>query len=337
MPVTIRDLARRLNLSITTVSRALDGYSDVSAETRERVVRTAKELGYQPSYIARNLRKHRTDTIGFVLPTSSPQFSDPFYISFLTGLCDESASRRIDLLITSAPPDSQQEQEQYQRWVLSGRVDGIVLNRLRLQDWRVAFLEAQRLPFSGIGYSLTGDSFSRVEVDERGGFAMLTHHLIDLGHRRIAFIGAPPELTLQVERRAGYREALQAAGILPDPNLELSSDLSEQSAYELALNLLREPDPPTAILGCNDLTALGVHKAARDLNFNIGEELAIAGFDGIPDTAFTQPPLTTLAQPTYEIARRLVGLLLNQINNPSTVEPVVERIQPELVVRGSTG
>lgn len=336
MPVTIRDLAKKLNLSITTVSRALDGYDDVSAETRERVVRAADELGYRPSYIARNLRKHRTDTLGFVLPTSSPQFGDPFYTSFLTGLCDESASRRIDLLVTSAPPGSQQEQEQYRRWVLSGRVDGIVLNRLRLHDWRVNFLEAQRLPFSGLGSSLSSERFPRVEVDERGGFDALTRHLIRLGHRRIAFIGAPPELSLQTERSAGYRQALQAAGIPIDQRLELCGDLSEQCGYELGGHLLRAPEPPSAILGCNDLTALGVHKAARELGLNIGEELAVAGFDGIPETAFTQPPLTTLAQPTYDIARRLVGLLLDQIN-AAPPAPAVVRIQPELILRGSTG
>ncbi len=336
MPVTIRDLAKKLNLSITTVSRALDGYSDVSAETRERVVREAEELGYQPSYIARNLRKHRTDTIGYVLPTSSPQFSDPFYTSFLTGLCDESSSRHIDLLITSAPPGSQQEKEQYQRWVLSGRVDGIILNRLRLQDWRISFLEAQHLPFTGLGYSLTSDHFPRVEVDERAGFTMLTRHLIDLGHRRIAFIGAPAELTLQVERRAGYRQALESAGIQIDPHLELSGDLSEECGYELALRLLHQSDLPTAILCCNDLMALGVHKAARELNINIGEELAVAGFDGIPETAFTQPPLSTLVQPTYEIARQLIIMLLDQINAPSS-SPAIQHFQTQMVLRASTG
>ena len=116
MPVTIRDLAKKLNLSITTVSRALDGYADVSAETRQRVIQAAEEMGYQPSYIARNLRKRRSGSIGYILPTALPQFSDPFYTGFLTGLCDESATRRIDLLVASAPPGTRQEQEQYRRW-----------------------------------------------------------------------------------------------------------------------------------------------------------------------------------------------------------------------------
>jgi LacI family transcriptional regulator len=336
MPITIRNLAKKLNLSITTVSRALDGYADVSAETRQRVIQAAEEMGYRPSYIARNLRKRRSDSIGYILPTASPQFSDPFYTSFLTGLCDESATRRIDLLVASAPPSTRQEQEQYQRWVLSGRVDGVVLNRIRRQDWRIEFLEEQKLPFAGLGTSLSSELYPRVEVDERGGMTRLTRHLIEQGHRRIAFIGGPAELSLQFERSGGYRRALQEAGIMHDPQLEVEGDLSEQRGYELALQLLNSPAPPTALIGCNDLTALGAHRAAKDMNLNIGEEIAIAGFDGLPETEFIAPPITTLVQPTYEIARRLAGLLIDQING-AVLECIVERIEPILELRASTG
>jgi len=293
-------------------------------------------MGYQPSYIARNLRKRRSGSIGYILPTASPQFSDPFYTSFLTGLCDESATRRIDLLVASAPPGTRQEQEQYQRWVFSGRVDGIVLNRIRRQDWRIEFLEEQKLPFTGLGASLSSDRYSRVEVDERGGMTRLTRHLIEKGHRRIAFLGGPAELSLQFERSSGYRQALQAAGILLDPQLEVQGDLSEQSGYELALRLLNSPEPPTALIGCNDLTALGVHRAALEMGLNIGEEIAVAGYDGLPETEFTVPPITTLVQPTYEIARKLAELLIDQIDNVVS-ERTVERIAPELKLRASTG
>ncbi|NMB89619.1 MAG: LacI family transcriptional regulator, partial [Chloroflexi bacterium] len=136
MPITIRELAEKLNLSITTVSRALDGYRDVAEETRQRVVQEAKEMGYEPSYAARQLRRKRTDAIGYILPTHAPQFSDPFYSDFLAGLCDETAQQQYDLTISSCPPDSEQEESQYHRWVQSQRVDGLVLNRVRLQDWR---------------------------------------------------------------------------------------------------------------------------------------------------------------------------------------------------------
>ena len=140
MPVTIRDLAKKLNLSITQVSRALGGYSDVSATTREKVIEAAQEMGYEPSYAARQLRRKRADAIGFILPTSSPRFSDPFYANFLAGLCDEAAEHHVELIVSSCPPDSSLEQSMYQHWFQSARVDGLVLNRVRIHDNRVEFL-----------------------------------------------------------------------------------------------------------------------------------------------------------------------------------------------------
>ncbi len=131
MPVTIRDIAKRLNLSITTVSRALDGYDDVAESTRQRVIRTAREMGYAPSHTARQLRRSRADCIGYIFPTSGPHFTDPFFSEFIAGLGDEATSHNLDLLISTAPPDEPVEQQMYERWVHSRRVDGIVLSRMR--------------------------------------------------------------------------------------------------------------------------------------------------------------------------------------------------------------
>src|SRR5512146_2103503 len=167
MTVTIRDLAEKLNLSITTVSRALDGYSDVAEETRQRVVGAAQEMGYVPSYAARQLRRKRSDAIGYILPTSSPRFTDPFYVSFLTGLCDEVASQQLDLSVTSCPPDSDIEQTLYRRWTQSRRVDGLVLNRVRLHDWRIQFLAENHVPFVTLGKSDIRGNSSCIEVDEQ--------------------------------------------------------------------------------------------------------------------------------------------------------------------------
>src|SRR5512146_1362222 len=147
MTVTIHNLADKLHLSITTVSRALDGYADVAEETRQRVIQAAQAMGYEPNYSARQLRRKRTDTVGYILPSSSPQFTDPFYIDFLSGLCDEVASQHLDLLVTSCPPGSESEKEQYRRWTQSRRVDGMVFNRVRLHDWRLEFLAQNNIPF----------------------------------------------------------------------------------------------------------------------------------------------------------------------------------------------
>ena len=336
MSISIRDLAEKLNLSITTVSRALDGYSDVAEETRKRVVRAAQELGYEPSYAARQLRRKRTDSIGYILPTSSPQFSDPFYTNFLTGLCDEVAALDLDLVVTSSAPESEKEQREYRRWVQSRRVDGIVLNRTRVQDWRVDYLLQNEIPFSTLGRSQTSTGYPFVEVDERGSLRELVNHLARKGHQRIAFIGAPAGLLLQSERSAGYRQGLQDAQLAIDPQLMVAGDLTEEGGFHAALALLEQSAAPTAIIGCNDLTALGILRAANKKGLAVGSQLAIAGYDGIKETEYTNPPLTTIHQPTYEIARQLAHMLVKTIEGEKFQEaqPV---IKPEVIIRASTG
>lgn len=336
MPVTIRDVAKRLNLSITTVSRALDGYDDVAAETRQRVIAVAREMGYIPSHAARQMRRQRTETLGYILPTALPRFADPFFSEFIAGLGDEATLHNFDLLVSTAPPGSAAEQALYRRWVQGRRVDGMVLSRMRLDDWRAQYLHEAGLPFVASGRSRTPVDFPYVEVDSRSGFAALVAHLVARGHRRIAYIGAPATLTLQADRFAGYCDGLAAAGITFDPSLVAEGNLTRMGGYQAAQRLLALPQPPTAIVGVNDLTAIGAMRAARERGLVIGRDLAVAGFDGTEDAEHADPPLTTLNQPVYEIARRLVRMLLALIAG----EPLAERhvlLQPELIVRASTG
>jgi LacI family transcriptional regulator len=336
MTITIRDLAEKLNLSITTVSRALDGYSDVAEETRQRVIEAAREMGYVPSYAARQLRRKRADAIGYILPTSSPQFSDPFYVNFLTGLCDEVASQKLDLLVTSCPPGSESEKNQYRRWVQSRRVDGMVFNRVRLQDWRLEFLAQNNIPFISLEKSDVVKDAPYIEVDDQAGMQELVTHLAARGHQRIGFIGASPDLVIHANRFSGYRAGLAAAGIEYDPELYLEGDLTEAGGYQAASSLLNHQPRPSAILGINDLTALGVFRAAKERGIYVGTELAIAGYDGIKETEFTNPPLTTLYQPTYEIARQLAQMLVKLVEGETLAEPQIT-IKPQLVIRASTG
>ena len=335
MAVTIRDLAEKLSLSITTVSRALDGYSDVAEETRKRVVQTAREMGYEPNYAARQLRRKSSDAIGYILPTSSPQFTDPFFVNFLTGLCDESAAIHLDLMVTACAPDSDLERSQYRQWVQSKRIDGIVLNRIRTQDWRVEYLLDQQFPFVCLGNVGKSDRFPSIFVDERKGFASLVTHLVQNGHHRIAYIGAPPGLMIQQERFGGYCLGLQQAGIQANPDWIKEGDLTENSGYHAANQLLEESPAPTAIMACNDLMALGVLQAAQEKDIQVGSQLAITGFDGIKETEYTTPPITTLFQPTYEIARRLTAAL-GKIINGLPVETLSQVVEPKLILRASS-
>lgn len=336
MTITIRDLARTLDLSITTVSRALDGYDDVAKETRRRVVEAAQQMGYVPSAAARQLRRKRTDAVGFILPTSSPQFSDPFSANFITGLCDEVASQRLDMMVTSCQPGSMEEKQEYNRWVQSHRVDGVIINRIRVNDWRLAFLAENHVPFVTLGKPSTATGQPYICIDERTGVQELVKHLVDKGHHRIAFISGPADLMIQQERFAGYLQGLEAAGLQTDPAMVVEGDLTEEGGYRAAIDLLNRQPRPTAIVGCNDLTALGVMQAAKERGVYVGTELAIAGYDGIKETGYTSPPLTTLYQPTYEIARRLARMLIQLIEGKPIETPEVV-LQPELLIRASTG
>jgi LacI family transcriptional regulator len=332
---TIRDVAKRLDLSITTVSRALDGYPDVAEKTRQLVSKTALDMGYIPNRAARQLRKQKSDTIGYILPASVPQFSDPFFSEFIAGLGDEASSRNFDLLVSTASADSDTEQMAYQRWVHSRKVDGVILNRMRLSDWRVNFLTQMELPFASLERSLDDFDYPSVEVDAIYGFKSLLDHLLENGHRRIAYIGGPAGLKIQSDRYHGYRQALEHAGIAYDPNLVVDGDTSRTSGYRAAKQLLLLPNPPTAITCINDLSAIGVLHAANEQGYVVGQDLAVAGFDGIADSEHTLPPLTTLDQPLYDIARQLVKMLIAQLTGESLPEHRII-FQPKLIIRQST-
>lgn len=335
MPVTIRDVAKRLNLSITTVSRALDGYADVSDATRERVTRTAQEMGYVPNRIARQLRKHKSETIGYILPASSPRFNDPFFVTFLAGLGNEATLSNYDLLVSTADPGQENERQLYKRWVQGRRVDGFILNRMQLHDWRVQYLAQENFPFVTLERTLDEHEYDSVEVNSQAGMSELIAHLVEKGHQRIAYIGASMNLSLEADRFAGYRTGLAATGIEFEARLVTEGDMTRTGGYQAAQSLLELASPPTAITCVNDLTAIGAMKAAHERGLVVGKQLAVAGFDGIEEAENTQPPLTTLSQPIYKIACQLVNLLLARLG---AIDSPPQRIQlpPELLIRQST-
>ena len=173
MPVQLRDVAKRLKLSITTVSRALDGYDDVAATTRARVLRAAREMEYVPSRAARQLRRNRSEVIGYVLPASAGHFADSSFPESIAGLGDGAATRGFDLLVSTAAADSVIEKRNYTRWIRSRLVEGIVFSRMRLRDWRVAHLVTAHVPFVAHGRTLTRGKYPYIEVDSHSGFEEL--------------------------------------------------------------------------------------------------------------------------------------------------------------------
>jgi len=329
MPVSIRDVAQHLNLSITTVSRALNGYEDVAEETRQRVLKAASELGYTPNRAARQMRHRFSDTIGYILPEDAPRLSDPFFAEFIAGLGDESVKHGFELLVTTAASGSQEEQQAYRKWLHGREVDGVVLNRMHLNDWRVQYLAQNKFPFVTLERSLDPYDYASVETNGRQWFGKLIDHLVSLGHRRIAYIGTNPELKIHADRFAGYQGGLHAHGLEYDPQLVVTGDLTSDGGFHAARQLLTLPNPPTAIACVDDMTAMGVLHAAQEMGWTVGKNLAITGFDGIEGFRHTQPPLTTINQPVYSIACRLVEMLVNQITGKMAG---FQHVQIELVL-----
>jgi LacI family transcriptional regulator len=336
MPVTIKDVARKLNLSIYTVSRALNGYDDVAETTRQKVIEMAHEMGYSPSRAARNLRLKRADAIGYILPVGGGHFTDAFFGEFIAGLGDETTAHNFDLLVSTAQPDSPTEKEIYHRWVESHLVDGIILTRMRQQDWRAKYLFENDFPFIVNGHTLLETEYPYLEYDARTGFSNLVRHLVERGYSRIAYIGAPAMYSLQIDRFRGYQDGLAAAGISFDESLVTEGDFTFTGGYQAALQLLDLPQSPTAIMCVNDMTAIGTMRAAHERGFEVGRDLAITGYDGTEASEHTQPPLTTLKAPVYESARRLSAMLFALLAGEQIANLQLTN-QTELIVRGSTG
>lgn len=336
MTVTLKDIAEALDLSITTVSRALAGYSDVAESTRERICQTAERMGYYPNITARQLQKQRTDTIAFVIPTHGPRFSDPFFSELLAGIGNEAGKHFYDLLVSTQAPDTKMEIEAYNHIVSGRRADGALVVRTRQNDERIRFLSERGFPFVAFGRSDLDIDFPYVDEDSYQGIKLLMQHMIDLGHRRIAYIGAPPGLMFSRFRSCGYTESLQENHIPVDENLIVTGDLTQRGGFQAAQELLSLSPRPTAIVACNDLMAMGTMSAAQSEGLVVGEDLSVGGFDDIASAEHAHPPLTTVRQPLYDIGRRITRMLVEllQGNKPETTKVI---LTPELVVRSSSG
>ncbi len=335
MKTTLKDIAKHLNLSVTTVSRALAGYSDVAESTRQRVMQAAEEMGYVPNATARRLQKGRTDTIGLIVPTYRSRFSDPFFAEFLAGIGNLIVQYEFDLLVSTRPPGND-ELEAYQRMVTERRVDGLIIMTTRPQDERIAYLLKSGFPFVSFGRSDLEPEFPYLDVDGEHGMQTLTQHMIDLGHQRIAYISAPYNVMYAMHRLEGYKKALAENNIPFDKSLVSIGDLTKDDGQKIGKSLLDHENGPTAIICCNDWMASGVISAARKLNIHVGKDVAIAGFDDIPLAEFTHPPLTTIRQPAYQAGVRVSEMLIRLIHGEELAQRHI-LLQPDLVIRESTG
>jgi LacI family transcriptional regulator len=328
---TIRQLAQSLGLSITTVSRALDDYADVSAATRARVRAAAETSGYRPNAAARRLRRGQSEVVTMVLPTAHGRFDEPLYIELLAAMGPHFVSAGYDLTLLAAPPGDE-ELKTYRRLVEGRRSDGIIVVRARRDDARIRYLLTTDMPFVVMGRSDVKGDYGYVDGDGTQAFYAATQWLVALGHQKIMHLAAPSAFTFATLRREGYAKAMQEAG--------LASYISEcaaesDAAYHCVLDELKGPAQPTAILCATDRMAFGVLKAARQLGINVPTDLSVIGHDNLPASISVEPMLTTMELSPSETGQRLAAMLLKAIKNPQG--PKDHAILPvNFIERGTT-
>jgi DNA-binding LacI/PurR family transcriptional regulator len=334
---TAQDVADFAGVSRTTVSFVLNNVPGVriSEETRQRVVDAARQLEYHPDATARRMVTGRTNIIGFVVRQSPDQaFADYFLPQVLSGLSRAASAQNFHILIEPIPPEDQTGA--YTRLIRERHVDGIVLSGPRFDDQELLRIHAEGAPVVLMG-QLPNTGLPFVDVDNVGGAERATRHLIDLGHRRIALItNADPGYTASADRRAGYRRALEAAGIAYDESLVRYGDFTSQGGAAAMQSLLQLNPLPTAVFVASDTVALGALLALRNKRLRVPEDLALVGFDDVPPSEFIDPPLTTIRLPAYGLGWGAADMLIRLIAGEQVRQPMVI-LETELVVRKSCG
>lgn len=332
--VTLKDIAEVVGKSVAAVSRALNDYDDISEETRAYIKQVAQEMGYAPNPMAQRLQKRTTDTLGFILPVFSPKDFDPYFSELISGIANEATEHGFDLLVSTSAP-GQTEEQAYQRLMNSRRVDGMIVARPRWEDVRLSILLERQFPFVVIGDSSLPDSIPTVSEDTAKGAKLMVEHLLEQGHKKIAFINAPHNLIFASNYFSGYREAMIKAELPINEDFLDHSDLTQKDGYRCAQILLSRTEIPSAIVTADDLVGLGVMAAAQDQGFEIGNDLAVTGYGDILLAEYSQPPLTTIYRPTYTLGQRACRMLIAQLRREILEEQHVV-YEPSLVIRQSS-
>lgn len=337
--MTLKELSRLLGLSPTTVSRALNGYPEVREATRLRVQEAARRHNYVPNTRAQGLATGRAMAVGHVIPrTNRNEVVNPVFADFVAGAGEVYAEAGYDIVLKIV--DDRDEAATYQALRTRGMVDGVLVHAPRAGDPRIAYLQDTGLPFVVHGRIPEEDeSYSWVDVNNRGAFYRATAFLADLGHRRIALLNGPAEMDFARRRAQGYREALAAHGLAGDEALESFDEMSEQYGYREAARLLDGAAAPTAFLASALLPAHGVRRAVEERGLALGRDVSVIAFDD--DLSYLRnggevPLFTAVRSSVREAGRRAAAILLDAIAEPGTPARG-ELLEAELTVGQSTG
>ena len=333
---TIKDVALKAEVSVTTVSHVVNDTRHVSAKVRERVELAIRELGYVPNAMARSLKSNTTSTLGMLIPNSS----NPYFAEIVRIVEDRCFGAGYTLVLCNTD-DEPRRQSVYLQVLAERRIDGLIVvstgesgdNDLAKQ------LNGLRVPTVLVDREIANPVCDLVETAHMQGGLLAVRHLLSLGHKRIACIGGPVGVMPSEQRIEGWRMALAEAGAAPGiastDSLLWRGGFTSQGGYEAMHAILRTEQAPSAVFVCNDLMAIGALRAAHESGVRVPDELSIVGFDDIELSAYTSPALTTVAQPKERIGALAVDMLLERVGGKRRDARKVV-LQPELCVRAST-
>lgn len=330
--LTLEDIAQRSGVSRSTVSRVMNGDVSVKPQTRQRVLDVATSLDFQPNLAARSLAAGRTNIIGLVAPAGvAALFDDPYFPQLIQGVSTACNACGYSLMLSIAEPEY--ERRTVRQLLHNGLLDGVVVSSTLMDDVIVRALCESSMPFVLVGRHPTLD-VNFVDVDNFQAGRQATLHLLHLGRRRVAAISGPQNVIPGHDRLAGYRKALQECGLRLDPELVGEGDFSEQGGYLVMRRLL--PARPDAVFAASDLMAVGALRALREAGLRVPEDVAVVGYDDVPIARQTEPPLTTVRQPTRAMGSMAVETL-NEILHDPEAPPRRVILETELIVRYSCG
>ncbi|MFC1568972.1 LacI family DNA-binding transcriptional regulator [bacterium] len=333
--ITIKDIASRLNISVSTVSRALRNHPDISADTKRKVIAMAKELDYHPNAIAQSLKRNRSNLIGVIVP----QVKHDFFATVMSGIADVAYSAGYAVMIF-------QSNENYDREVfnvkavMAQRAAGILVSISKATQDYSHFLQLIENDIPIVFFDRGSDQIpvSQVVVDDYDGAFQLVTHLIECGYRRIAHMAGPGFLSIANQRHQAYVDALKSAGISYDEKLVVRGGLNEEDGISGFNKLKNQTDQmPDAIFAVTDPVAYGVFKSLKENQYRIPDDVALAGFSDNNIASLLDPPLTTVRQPTYDIGREAMNVLHRLIQEKQRTYVLKKYVlKTELIIRAST-
>lgn len=337
--MNLKDLSSLLGLSPTTVSRALNGYPEVSETTRARVREAANAHGYRPDSRARSLATGRAMAVGLVVPVNSQhERVNPIFADFIAGAGDVLSARGYDIMLSLA--SGADEAETYRSLAARGRVDGLIVQAPLIRDWRIKMLRDLGLPFVVHG-RISGEdaAYSWLDMDNRRAFRKATDHLLDLGHERIALLNGVKDMDFAHRREDGFLQAMAARGLSPLARHMRNAPMTEDFGFTETLAFLEADNPPTAVLAASVLVAMGARRAIEAKGLCMGKDVSIVTHDDVltylPNHG-TPPVFTATRSSVREAGEKALELLLKLIDDPAC-GPLQVLLEAELVQGTSTG